>query len=323
MSSRDRTDRNRDASQDTGDASGNANASRPAGGWEFDPAEINRYLSGGSSRAGRTPRSTSGNQQAATPGRRTSDSLEQLRRTRQQVQQTGQQPAATPSDARPPRSRVSGPANNPQPPRNTSYESSAESSWPTTEATTTARPRMRPAEPVETHDEVAGFEATPDWDDATYIDEADEAAPAASRAPRLTRPHLTRPQLTVPRAAELPRPAVPAFIKGADLANDATALALIGLSLLSLAIMAILVANRISGVASPFATHVSASGALEHFEKNTAIWRLPLLSAMFFLMNFVAAWFISPTDRFLSRFLLGVSAVVQLVAWIALIHFLW
>lgn len=116
---------------------------------------------------------------------------------------------------------------------------------------------------------------------------------------------------------------MPAFIKGADVANDATALALVGLSLLSLAVMAILVANRIDGVVSPFATHVNASGGLENFEKNTAIWRLPLLSGMFFLMNLVAAWFISSTDRFLSRFLLGVSAVVQLVVWIALFHFLW
>lgn len=116
---------------------------------------------------------------------------------------------------------------------------------------------------------------------------------------------------------------MPAFVQRSDVANDPTALTLIGIAILSLAAMAILVANRIDNVISPFATHVNASGGLENFEKNTAIWRLPLLSVMFFLMNLVAAWFIAPTDRFLSRFLLGVSCVVQLVVWIALIRFLW
>lgn len=116
---------------------------------------------------------------------------------------------------------------------------------------------------------------------------------------------------------------MPAFVQRSDVANDPTALTLIGIALLSLAIMVILVTNRIDHVASPFATHVNASGGLENFEKNSAVWRLPLLSVMFLLMNLVAAWFIAPIDRFLSRFLLGVACVVQLVAWIALIRFLW
>lgn len=318
MSSRDRSDRPRRPDQNSGDALDNTNAQRPPADWDFDPDEIDRYLSGGSGRAKEPPLATSAEQQPTPPGRRTANSLEQLRRNRQQAQQAAQPTASQPP--RPaPRRTVQRDASDLR--GDSRYRVRTDPGEAPPPAASAPRPRTRPAAPAEPGDTLSSDTSVPDWGESPFDGEYGEAAPAAARTARV--PRLTRPSISVPRPAELPRPAVPAFIRGADLANDATALGLIGLSLLSLAVMAILVANRLDMVASPFATHVNASGGLEQFEKNTAIWRLPLLSGMFFLMNLVAAWFISPTDRFLSRFLLGVSAAVQLVAWIALIHFLW
>ncbi len=104
--------------------------------------------------------------------------------------------------------------------------------------------------------------------------------------------------------------------------NDAPALAIIGASLASLAAMAIVVANQAESLAPAFATHVSASGILENFKGDSALWNVPLMAAMFTLMNIVMAWFISPLNRFASRFVLVGALVAQLMAWVAIIRIL-
>ncbi|MBA2246498.1 MAG: hypothetical protein H0W23_00095, partial [Chloroflexia bacterium] len=130
------------------------------------------------------------------------------------------------------------------------------------------------------------------------------------------------PQASGARRQSSVRPVLPAAIAKADLVNDAAALSMIGVGLLGLSAMAIVVANQAESLAPTFATHVSASGVLQNFEHYTGLWRLPLLAAMLTLMNIVAAWFISPLDRFASRFLLAAAVVVQLVAWVALLRLL-
>jgi hypothetical protein len=121
---------------------------------------------------------------------------------------------------------------------------------------------------------------------------------------------------------EVRRPSLPPAISQADLVNDALALALLGIALASLAAMAIVVANQVDSLEPSFATHVSASGVLEGVRGADALWRLPLLAAMLTLMNAGAAWFISPIDRFASRFLLAAAIIVQFVAWVALFRIL-
>lgn len=128
-----------------------------------------------------------------------------------------------------------------------------------------------------------------------------------------------RPQLTMP---SITRPTLPPAIAKADLMNDAPALGIIGAGLASLAAMAIVVANQAESLAPEFATHVSASGILENFRDESALWNLPLMAAMFTLMNIVMAWFISPLDRFASRFVLVGALVAQFLAWVAIIRIL-
>jgi hypothetical protein len=157
-----------------------------------------------------------------------------------------------------------------------------------------------------------------DFDDS-YDDEYAEYEDDFSEYDAPSRAARPRPQISMP---SISRPTLPPAIANADLVNDATALGLIGTAVLSLATMAILVANRIDSLAPEFATHVSASGLLEDFRGESALWRLPLLATMFTLMNLVIAWFVAPLDRFASRFVLVAAIAVQFVAWVAVIRLL-
>lgn len=157
-----------------------------------------------------------------------------------------------------------------------------------------------------------------DEDDRYYDDEVDfDEYDAPARRTPLTQ----APSIRLSRA-KVTRPSMPSAISQADLVNDAPALAMIGIGLVSLAGMAILVANRAETLGPSFATHVSASGVLKDIRGSEALWRLPLLATMLTLMNIGAAWFISPIDRFASRFLIAAAIIVQIVAWIALIRIL-
>ena len=154
-----------------------------------------------------------------------------------------------------------------------------------------------------------------DWgveDDFSEYDAPRRPARAARQKPQM-------PQIKMP---SMSRPALPAVIAKADLVNDAPALGIIGVGLAGLAGMAIVVANQADSLAPQFATHVSASGVLEDFKSESALWNLPLMAAMFLLMNIVIAWFVSPLDRFASRFVLAGAIVAQVLAWVALIRIL-
>jgi hypothetical protein len=118
------------------------------------------------------------------------------------------------------------------------------------------------------------------------------------------------------------RPTMPSAIAQAELVSDVPALSLVGASIVSLVAMSIVVGNQASSLAPEFATHVSASGLLEDFRSDSALWRLPLISLAFTLMNLVIAWFTAPIDRFASRFVIAAALIVQVIAWVAVIRIL-
>lgn len=177
--------------------------------------------------------------------------------------------------------------------------------------------RQRASRPV--HD--PGYDDDPYGDDpyAAYYDEFEDDFSEYDAPRRPARQARPRPQITMPTIS---RPSLPPAIASADLINDAPALGIIGVGLASLAAMAIIVANQVESLAPGFAAHVSASGILEDFRDEAALWNLPLMAAMFTLMNVVMAWFISPLDRFASRFLLVGALVVQFMVWVAIIRIL-
>lgn len=293
--------------------------------WDIDPAEIDRYLSGRPARNegdAPAPERTTRTGQPRREG--TADQIDRLRRAVSEgTQRASQAPRQRQTQQRPPqrtqptqrtpaagREQFTAPAPAQQPVRRQPARQEQPAS------------RVRPSDALR-QDPFADAPGTGDDDelytddpylDPEYEDEWDEPAPR--------RTTVRKPQIRVSKP-NLPRPTIPPAIANAALVNDRTSLALIGVGLFGLALMAIILSNRIDGVADVIATHVSASGALEDMKGRNALWRIPLLSTMLMVMNIVAAWFFATVDRFAARFILAASLVVQFVAWIALIRYLW
>ncbi len=169
------------------------------------------------------------------------------------------------------RNHLSRPSRQPEPVQEQEVWDDEEQYWQEPAAQGTQRGGARGASPdpyVSDSWDDSGYDDDRYYDDDDDFDDYD-APPRRTpltQAPtiRLSRPNVTRPRL-------------PAAISRADLVNDAPALAMIGIGLVSLAGMAILVANRADTLAPSFATHVSASGVLENFRGADALWRIPLL----------------------------------------------
>lgn len=158
------------------------------------------------------------------------------------------------------------------------------------------------------------------YNDDPYLDYDEDGnwnEPAAPR--RAARP---RPQVKLSRP-NMPNVTMPKAISDAELVRDRPALILIGVSILSLIVMAIVVNNRFAMLPETIFTHVSASGTPENVLGRDAIWRIPLMCMMLTLMALIAAWFFAQIDQFASRFIIGAGLLVQFIAWIALIRYLW
>ena len=137
----------------------------------------------------------------------------------------------------------------------------------------------------------------------------------ASRRSRSTaasaRDRAARPAVTI---------AMPQVVTGSSLVADQGALALIGINAASVLLMALLLAVRIGGIASPTVIRLDAAGNPALWGSPSVLWRLPAMSLFITIMFLVVAWFLHPIDRFAARFALGAAIVAQLVAWAALIQ---
>lgn len=301
---------------------------------DVDPADIDRYLSGRPSREeqgqaeprARRPRQPSG----------TADQLNQLQRTREGAAR--QRPSQRPTrPATPGRQQFAEPA--PQPEADEWYEDDEafddatspygayEEDQADIDPTPTIRQRRqpratrstyrapRPAEPV--YDDEYDDELYNDDPFLTYADDDEEWEAAPPR--RAAKP---KPQVKLNRP-NMPKFTMPASISQAEIVNDIPSLAMIGSMLLSAAVMAIVVSNRLNVLPEIIPTHISASGVQENLRGRNAIWSVPLLAFALSLMNLGAAWFIARVDMFASRFLLGAMLLVQFIAWIAVLEYLW
>ncbi len=124
-------------------------------------------------------------------------------------------------------------------------------------------------------------------------------------------------------APSLPRPRIPAAIAKADLVNDPLALALIGVATFGLLVMATIMGNRLGALITVLELRFDAAGAPYRWGVPRTLWNLPLLGTMITLMNVAVAWFVSPHDRFASRFCIAAALGIQLLIWVPVIRFLW
>lgn len=67
------------------------------------------------------------------------------------------------------------------------------------------------------------------------------------------------------------------------------------------------------------ALHWSVNGLPDRIGSPREIWIIPLISSLVVGANFIFSWIAFGYDRFLARFLLGATWLVELVGWIALI----
>lgn len=349
MSSRDGSDRT-GRRRRSGQSNRGANEPRPTQRtaqptWDIDPAEIDRYLSGRPSReeetnASASPRSrnkvsegTAGQLnrlQRAVNHRRAPQQAPSQRTSRSAS--TGRQQFAEP-DYRVDEAYADDTYTELENPDDEPYEEAAPlapvrrkrpQEQPQRKATARQaqpsrqrrQPSKRPQPVYDEYDDRGDDELYADDPYLTYDDERDWEVPTSRRTAR-TRPKV---KFTTPN---LRKPSMPQSVTGAALLNDIPSLAMIGAGILGAAIMAIVVSNRLDLLPLTIPTHVSASGVPENIEGRGALWSVPLLTAALSLMNIVTAWFLAKADMFAARFMLGAALLVQFVAWIAVIRYLW
>lgn len=287
--------------------------------WDIDPAEIDRYLSGRPTRE----QEASGNARSRRQqDRGTAGQLNQLRQQRSQRAPETQRPSRPASTGRqqfvePEQYDDVGYEAYPEPePDSFDYDDMGyEDERYVDPAPPPPRrrraPRREAREPIYQDDE----ELYEDDPYLTYDDELDRSAPPPRRRQRA--------QVSRPNMPAMPKLSVPKSISDAELVNDIPSLGLIGGIVLSMAIMAIIVSNRLDQLPAIIPTHVSASGVGEALRGRNALWSVPLLAGALSLMNIGASWFLARFDMFAARFLLGASLLVQFVAWIAVFKYLW
>ncbi|MGC4191579.1 MAG: hypothetical protein QM589_10505 [Thermomicrobiales bacterium] len=283
----------RDGSGSSGNKRRPANAEPPfgsstsQGAYDIDPAEIDRYLSG-------QPQRTSQRQpRANAPRTRTTDQLDRLR----QMVEPDTPVSPTTRRTAPVSYRETTPA-----PRSGSSSRRAVSTPASYDDIYREDDYVRDVAPDDYIEDYPG-----QWDE-----EGDPAI--AGQSGRRAR--------SMPSMPSVPRVTIPRAITGAAILSDRTALAFIGLGIISLIGMAVLVSNRMTALPPQIGTHVSASGLLEDFAARDVIWRIPLLALMLTLMNLVIGVFAARFDRFASRLVLAAALVVHVLAWVALLRIL-
>jgi hypothetical protein len=83
------------------------------------------------------------------------------------------------------------------------------------------------------------------------------------------------------------------------------------------------IAAGASRVPDWFPIHLNASGQPDRWGTPDSLWRIPFGMTMALLMSIGIAVVVWNRDRFAARFALAGTAMVQVLAWVALIDLIW
>lgn len=180
------------------------------------------------------------------------------------------------------------------------------------------------ASPEETAD---GWDEPEEWPP----DESVESTGAAGALPRHrlagranARPRAAfRPAARTRPPRQPPAIAVPPFLANASFVQDRLLLGTLGVLLGSLALLAAVVGNRIGEMPPAVVLHLNAAGVADLWGTRDTLWRLPLAAAMLTVMNVIAGAFLLNLNRFVGRFLVASSVLVNVLAWIAVAMIFW
>jgi hypothetical protein len=116
---------------------------------------------------------------------------------------------------------------------------------------------------------------------------------------------------------------MPPALAAALAAQDRSVLYFLGIEVVSIFFMSLLLMARIGDLPDMLPIHLDAAGSPDLWGTPATLWRIVLAAAMITIINSIAAWFLSPRDPFIGRFLVGSSLLAHLLAWIALFLLLW
>jgi hypothetical protein len=125
-----------------------------------------------------------------------------------------------------------------------------------------------------------------------------------------------------PRPAPRP-PSMPPALAAALAAQDRSVFYFVGAAGVSILLMSLVLMARVGDLPDTVPIHLDAAGSPDLWGTPSTLWRIVLAATMITFMNTIAAWFLSPRDPFIGRFLVGMSLLAHVLAWIALILLLW
>ena len=177
-----------------------------------------------------------------------------------------------------------------------------------------ADPRVgSPAQPQQPQRRAPGGYPYPDDDGGEEIDDWENEQYRRGRSGRPSLPKISAP-----------RPHMPVAVSAALAGQDSRLLLVVAGSLLSLAAMAAVTANRVGAMDGAwFPLHIDASGVADMWGSPSTLWRLPLGLAMLTIMNVASSLILGARDRNLSWILIGSLPLIHLIGWIALIMIGW
>jgi hypothetical protein len=97
----------------------------------------------------------------------------------------------------------------------------------------------------------------------------------------------------------------------------------VALSLLSLVLMAASIAAGAGDLPDWFPIHLDASGDANSWGTSDVLWRIPFGVLMALIMSLAIAAVLWKRDRFAARLAIAGTALAQVLAWVALVDFVW
>ena len=114
----------------------------------------------------------------------------------------------------------------------------------------------------------------------------------------------------------------PAF-QGSTLLGDRLALIFAGATVFSALLMWVTISSRIGALPDVITVRRGAEGIPTRFDAPSSLWQMPLIATFATLMNAMVAWVTHRGDRFASRMILGLTMVIHLLVWVAVVQFVW
>ncbi|MGD9711306.1 MAG: hypothetical protein AB7V46_04470 [Thermomicrobiales bacterium] len=167
-------------------------------------------------------------------------------------------------------------------------------------ATRSSRSRTYPVQPgIDAQPSASAY--NPDYAEADYPESSPQRRPTRTREPR------NRSAITVPK------PAI----------NDGAVVAVVAGSLLSIVFMVASIAAGAGDLPEWFPIHLDAAGNPDVWGTDAVLWRIPFGALMAMVMALIIAGFLWKRDRFAARMAIVGTAAIQVLAWVALIDFIW